>query len=178
MISEELRYLVRSRAGFACEYCGISETDSGGELTIDHFKPKSKEGTDDQDNLVYCCLRCNLHKRDFWPTSSAAIQLWNPRHDPFEKHFVVSETGMLEALTDEGALSLKILRLNRPSLVEHRLIEKQLKSLLRFLLISSRAAASTYDLLTRQSELISGSRLTLESGQASAAKNEQEFGEQ
>ncbi len=34
-----MRELVRQRAHFACEFCGVTETDVGGELTIDHFQP-------------------------------------------------------------------------------------------------------------------------------------------
>ncbi len=32
-----LRDRVRIRARFACEFCEVTETDTGGELTIDHF---------------------------------------------------------------------------------------------------------------------------------------------
>ena len=41
--NKALRNQVRQRAAFACEYCGVNETDTGGLLTIDHFHPKSKE---------------------------------------------------------------------------------------------------------------------------------------
>lgn len=58
MISDEIREKVRSRAGFACEYCGVTETDTGGMLTIDHFQPKTKGGSDKCDNLIYCCSPC------------------------------------------------------------------------------------------------------------------------
>jgi hypothetical protein len=47
MISETLRLQVRQRANFACEYCGVTETDSGGELTIDHYQPQSQNGSDE-----------------------------------------------------------------------------------------------------------------------------------
>jgi 5-methylcytosine-specific restriction endonuclease McrA len=56
-ISQSVRQKIRESADFACEYCGISETDSGGELTVDHFQPISKNGGDEQENLVYCCFR-------------------------------------------------------------------------------------------------------------------------
>jgi 5-methylcytosine-specific restriction endonuclease McrA len=46
-IIAEVRLVVRQRAGFVCEYCGVSETDSGGELTIDHIRPQAKAGSDD-----------------------------------------------------------------------------------------------------------------------------------
>ena len=56
-LSHAARNRVRQRANYACEYCGVSEVDSGGMLTIDHFQPKSKGGTDALRNLVYCCNR-------------------------------------------------------------------------------------------------------------------------
>jgi 5-methylcytosine-specific restriction endonuclease McrA len=63
-ISDEIRNRVRQRADFVCEYCGVTETDTGGILTIDHFQPKSRGGSDDPDNLIYCCNRCNQYKLD------------------------------------------------------------------------------------------------------------------
>lgn len=119
-ISESTRQTVRRRADFACEYCGVSEQNAGGELTIDHFRPQSKEGGDEIDNLVYCCVRCNLYKSDFWIETPDAPQLWNPRLEPFERHFWQAENGNLFALTETGELTLRILRLNRPQLVAHR----------------------------------------------------------
>src|SRR5262245_34847151 len=50
---------VRQRAKSACEYCGVSEADSGGQLTIDHYQPTAHGGSDDLSNLLYCCYRCN-----------------------------------------------------------------------------------------------------------------------
>jgi len=51
-VSPEIRGQVRQRARCACEFCGISETDVGSLLTIDHFQPQSKGGSDDLDNLI------------------------------------------------------------------------------------------------------------------------------
>ena len=48
---------VRLRANFACEYCGVTETDTGGLLTVDHYQPRAHGGSDDLGNLVYCCHR-------------------------------------------------------------------------------------------------------------------------
>ena len=39
-----VRDQVRQRAHFACEFCGVSETDSGGDLTLDHFRHSLKAG--------------------------------------------------------------------------------------------------------------------------------------
>ena len=78
-VSRETREKVRIRANFACEYCGVTETDSGSELTIDHFHPPSKGGDDGLDNLIYCCPRCNLYKSDYFPENPKDEPLWNPR---------------------------------------------------------------------------------------------------
>jgi len=119
-ISQAVRRKVRVRANYACEYCGVSEENVGGELTIDHFKPQSQNGSDDLTNLVYCCPRCNLYKGDFWTDEPDAVQLWNPRTQDFNDHFWLSDNGALYALSETGALTIDVLRLNRLPLVRHR----------------------------------------------------------
>src|SRR5438128_8754783 len=81
-IREELREQVRPRAHFACEYCSVSETDTGDQLTVDHFQPQARGGTEALENLVYCCYRCNLYKADYWPSRPGEPHLWNPRQAP------------------------------------------------------------------------------------------------
>lgn len=58
---------VQQRYGGCCGYCGLSETDTGGERTVDHFRPLSAGGDDGDENLVYACFRWNLFKGDFHP---------------------------------------------------------------------------------------------------------------
>jgi 5-methylcytosine-specific restriction endonuclease McrA len=60
-LSASLREQVRRRAECACEFCGISETDTGGMLTIDHFQPRAHHGSDEMDNLIYACAVCNQY---------------------------------------------------------------------------------------------------------------------
>ena len=120
-ISNELREQVRQRAHFACEFCGVSETDAGGELTLDHYQPKAKGGSDDLENLLYCCTRCNLYKADFWRDDAQEPKLWNPRREPIFEHFFEQNDGTLHPLTAVGAFSLQRLRLNRQALVSFRL---------------------------------------------------------
>lgn len=114
------RELVRQRAGFSCEFCGVHETDAGGELTVDHFQPRSRGGGDDLENLLYCCIRCNQHKYDYWPTGPDKPLLWNPRREEADEHFLLLDDATLSPLTPTGAFSLERLRLNRPPLVAHR----------------------------------------------------------
>lgn len=120
-INAELREQVRTRANFACEYCGITETDAGGLLTIDHYQPQNKSGTDRLENLLYCCVRCNQYKLDYWPETPDAPQLWHPQREAFAQHFLLLNDGVLHALTATGAFTLARLRLNRAALVAHRL---------------------------------------------------------
>ncbi len=124
-IIANIREQVRQRANFACEFCGVTEIDTGGELTIDHFQPISQQGDDSLENLLYCCIRCNQYKLDYWPTHSDDISLWNPRREPRSKHFIELEDGRLHPLTSTGVFTQKRLRLNRPPLVAHRLRERQ-----------------------------------------------------
>ena len=119
-VSREDVEFVRTRAGFACEYCGVTETDCGGQLTVDHHHPQSLGGSDNRANLVYCCWRCNLHKAAYWPTSSSEPLLWNPREEPRNRVLLLLADGRLFAITPTGEFTLARLPLNRPALVAHR----------------------------------------------------------
>ena len=141
MVGPEIREQVRQRADLACEFCGTSETDTGGELTIDHFQPRGKGGGDSLDNLLYACPRCNQYTLDYRPGAPDDPQLWNPRHEPASQHFLELDDGTLHALTPTGAFTLRRLRLNRPPLVAHRL--------------RKRKQAEATRLLTRYRELLS-----------------------
>ena len=116
-VSVSLRQKIREKADFACEYCGVSEAETGDELTVDHFRPQSADGGDEEENLVYCCFRCNLYKGDYWAENS---KLFNPQTDKRDEHFWLSESGKLFALTETGELTIKLLRLNRQPLVTKR----------------------------------------------------------
>ncbi len=85
-VTAKEREKVRQRAQFACEYCGVTESDTGNQLTIDHFQPTSKSGSDQLDNLIYCCIGCNQHKGAYWPTSPDEPSLWNPRRESRSHH--------------------------------------------------------------------------------------------
>lgn len=68
-MTNALREAVRRAYQHRCGYCGVHENEAGCELEIDHFRPVSKGGGDESENLVYCCTACNRHKADFWPTA-------------------------------------------------------------------------------------------------------------
>lgn len=124
-ISAPLREQVRQRADFSCEYYGVTETDTADLLTIDHYRPQARKGSDTLDNLLYCCHRCNGYKADYWPENSHSPSLWNPRQEPATTHFLELADGTLYPLTPTGTFTLNRLRLNRPPLVAYRLRKRQ-----------------------------------------------------
>lgn len=158
MISPETRQFVRERAGFACEYCGVTEISTGAELTIDHYCPKAKGGTDEVENLVYCCYRCNQYKSDYWASEVAIPPLWNPRTEPAERHFLRLRDGRLSALTEVGNQTIQTLRLNRPLLVANRLRRIQIERT-AFLLRRNREIIEHLTLIQKQKALSIGEQL-------------------
>ncbi len=119
-LTASTREQVRQHAQYACEFCGISEIDTGGMLTIDHFQPRSKTGSDALENLIYACIVCNQYKHDYWPRTETAPTLWNPRQESASQHFVEQEDGELTALTPIGVFTIRRLRLNRSQLIAAR----------------------------------------------------------
>ena len=153
-IKADVRDQVRQRAGFACEFCGISETDAGGLLTIDHFQPQTQGGGDSLENLIYCCPRCNQYKLDYWPDGPGEPQLWNPRRESAAQHFVLLNDGMLHPLTATGAFTLRRLRLNRSPLVAHRLRRLQAAEEMRLLTRCRAVIRLLEELLLQQGSLM------------------------
>ena len=115
---------VRERYAFCCGYCGVSEADVGGELTVDHFYPVSAGGDHSETNLVYACVRCNQYKGALLPEATDLAQarrLLHPLRDDLAAHIRANEsTGRLEGLTATGRFHIVALRLNRPALIVHR----------------------------------------------------------
>jgi hypothetical protein len=55
-----LRNFVLERDNYTCRYCG----DSPERMCADHVIPLSRGGSNDESNLVACCLPCNSSKSD------------------------------------------------------------------------------------------------------------------
>jgi HNH endonuclease len=106
--------IVRRLYRYTCGYCGITETDVGSEMTVDHFMPRIAGGGDDLDNLVYACWKCNQLKHDFC--------ILHPLLDDISIHLHPNEqTGLIDAITETGRFHVATIRLNRPQLVKYRL---------------------------------------------------------
>lgn len=117
--------IVRRLYRYTCGYCGITETDVGSEMTVDHFMPRIMGGGDDLDNLVYACWKCNQLKHDFWPSPediSYQRRILHPLLDDISIHLRSNEqNGLIEAMTETGRFHSATIRLNRPQLVKYRL---------------------------------------------------------
>ena len=57
-IRQERRLAIYLRDELACVYCGASVEEET-QLTLDHLKPYSKGGENNNQNLVTACKKCN-----------------------------------------------------------------------------------------------------------------------
>lgn len=71
--------LIHKRDNHQCQYCGSIKN-----LTIDHVIPKSKNGKNTWDNMVTCCLKCNLKKGDKL-LSETDMVLYKKPYSPLNK---------------------------------------------------------------------------------------------
>lgn len=93
-VSPELREQVRHRFGHRGAYCGVHERDVGSELEIEHFQPRSKGGSDELENLVYCCAACNRFKANYWPSADAPTYL-----HPLHREMMTSDSILICSVT-------------------------------------------------------------------------------
>ena len=59
-VSKRTRFEIFKRDLFACQYCGA--TPPAVTLEVDHIRPVSDGGINNQDNLVTACFDCNRGK--------------------------------------------------------------------------------------------------------------------
>ena len=118
---------LRQDFNYRCAYCGVHEQLKGGPqaFCIDHFKPRSKGGAvNDYNNLYWVCIPCNMIKHDKWPTSEQrrrGYRFADPcREQDYGVHFVESDEGGLQPLTQCGEYHISMLRLNRAWLQQRR----------------------------------------------------------
>jgi HNH endonuclease len=115
---------LRRRFAFRCGYCGVSEEDIGAELTVDHFQPRARGGSDKPTNWVYACFTCNNLKSDIWAPESP-LRILHPLNDSLGGHLAEQPDGTLVGTTETGRFHVEQLELNRPPLVAHRLARRR-----------------------------------------------------
>jgi len=60
-IRPEKRVRIYARDGWRCLWCGAGGTH-GQRLELDHYKPRSKGGSNSHTNLITSCKRCNSRR--------------------------------------------------------------------------------------------------------------------
>ena len=90
----------------------------GALLTVDHFRPTSRGGADDESNWVYSCSACNTFKAAYWNTVPNE-GLLHPLRDDVANHIEERE-GFLVGLTPRGERHIERLHLNREQLITQR----------------------------------------------------------
>jgi hypothetical protein len=120
-LDEALRGRLRERFGGRCGYCGVHEDDAGATLTVDHHRPRVRDGETQDNNLVYACARCNEHKGSYWHEQDPPyVRLLRPGQDDLTVHIEERDDGWLIGTTPEGRFFVDRLNLNRPQLVAYR----------------------------------------------------------
>lgn len=71
-----------------CPYC--HELVASMELSIDHKIPRSRSGSSDPTNLVWCHKSCNLAKADLTATEYLGLIEWLDAHAPEVKRSVLT----------------------------------------------------------------------------------------
>jgi 5-methylcytosine-specific restriction endonuclease McrA len=65
---KKLRLRILNRDGWICFWCGMEAN------TCDHVIPVARGGSDDPDNLVAACKRCNFSRQDRLPEEMDMIK--------------------------------------------------------------------------------------------------------
>lgn len=126
-VSASIRSKVEERANKLCECCQSPLDFSSDPFSVEHIFPTSKNGTDDLENLALACQGCNGHKytktEGFDSINQATIKFYNPRKDFWSEHFTWNEDFTeIIGLTAKGRVTIKILNLNRPRVINLRRI--------------------------------------------------------
>jgi len=65
-----------ARDGNKCQYCGKRFVTS--ELSLDHVKPRSQGGDTTWENIVCCCVKCNVRKGGRTPDQASMHLIKQP----------------------------------------------------------------------------------------------------
>jgi hypothetical protein len=118
-MDEELIEAVRSRAGYACEYCRLPEALHPGPFEVEHIIARQHGGPTVLSNLAYSCLHCNRHKGpnlagiDVATSRTKLVRLFNPRQHKWERHFRWDGPRLI-GRTPIGRVTVHVLAMNDP----------------------------------------------------------------
>jgi len=117
-MNRALDQLVRRRAEFACEYCGLAQRFSRLKFSIDHVIASQHKGLTIEHNLALASPFCNLHKgpniAGIDPQTKRMVRLFHPRKDVWKKHFQWNGS-MVVGFTDIARATIAVLAMNHPA---------------------------------------------------------------
>jgi hypothetical protein len=108
---------VADRAGYRCEYCHAPQAAFNFRFEVEHIRPQSGGGTDEEENLALACRSCNIYKSayssGFDEVTRAEVRLFNPRGDAWDEHFEVDTgTVVIRGRTAIGRATIMRLKIN------------------------------------------------------------------
>lgn len=117
-ISSHSRKIIIERSKGYCEYCKCSADFATEPFSIEHIIPRSKDGSDELDNLAYACIGCNIYKSDKTVFLDVVSQEYSPIYHPrtmlWKEHFIWDESlTSLIGQTAIGRATIEALKLNR-----------------------------------------------------------------
>src|SRR5712692_3039480 len=122
-MAKSRRRQVAERARHRCEYCELPQIYTTLPHEIDHIRARKHRGRTTLRNLCWACAYCNAAKgpnvAGYDPQTAALVPLFNPRQDPWEKHFAWRGP-RLEGKTPIARATIDVLRINDPDRLKHR----------------------------------------------------------
>jgi hypothetical protein len=123
-MNDSLRNLVRRRAQFRCEYCGLPEACSPVlPHHIEHIVARKHGGQTRSSNLALACYHCNFHKQtDLVGIDSVTEKrttLFHPRRHKWQRHFRW-EGVLLVGRTAIGRTTVAVLAMNDGDMIDLR----------------------------------------------------------
>jgi hypothetical protein len=112
--SNQIRIVVASRAVYKCEYCLLPEKVSFYNFQIDHIISLKHGGTNDVENLAYCCPDCNYAKGTDLGSilnNNELVRFYNPRLDKWDEYFKILN-GTILPKNDIGKVTEQIFKFN------------------------------------------------------------------
>jgi hypothetical protein len=122
-MDDALVRLVRKRARFCCEYCGLPERFSSIAFEIDHVVARQHHGETAANNLALACFADNHHKgpnlAGIDPKTGKKTWLFNPRRHHWHRHFRWAGP-LLIGRTAVGRATIALLQIN----ASHRIAQR------------------------------------------------------
>jgi HNH endonuclease len=126
----DYRQELRRDFEFSCAYCTMLELEAMGiGFEIDHYDPVTHNAAlaNEYTNLVYSCDSCNGRKSSYLPEPDPArpeVRLLRPDLDDFDEHAEMKTDLHLKERTPAGRYTIKLIGLNRKTLLRLRQIRR------------------------------------------------------